>query len=141
MSPIAKRVPRLTALEAVFRRAFDPWAVLTEELRRITRILVEQYRAERVIVFGSLAANFPADAIHDASDIDLAVVRPTRARFVDRVREAMDLVEPRVGLNLLVYTPEEIAKAESSGQSFIRDEILGKGKRLFPADGCSGANG
>ncbi len=129
------RLPLPPEVEAVFRRAFDPWAVLTEELRRITRILVEQYRAERVILFGSLAANFPADAVHDASDIDLAVVRPTRARFVDRVREAMDLVEPRVGLNLLVYTPEEIATAESSGQSFIRDEILGKGKPLFPADG------
>lgn len=129
------RAPLPPEVEAVFRQVFDPAAILTEEVQRITRILVEQYRAERVILFGSLATGFPADAVHDASDIDLAVVKPTTARFVDRVREAMDLVEPRVGLNLLVYTPGEIAAAQSLGPSFIRDEILGKGKPLFPPDG------
>jgi predicted nucleotidyltransferase len=129
------RAPLPPGVEAVFRRVFEPSAVLTEEVRRIRRILVEQYRAERVILFGSLATDCPADAVHDASDIDLAVVKPTGARFVDRVREALDLVEPRAGVNLLVYTPAEIAEARASGPSFIRDEILGKGKQLFPADG------
>jgi predicted nucleotidyltransferase len=126
--------PLPSSVEDVFCRVFDPSAVRTDELRRITRILVEQYRAERITLFGSLAADFPADVVHDASDIDLAVVKATESRFVDRVREALDLVEPRVGLNLLVYTPEEIARAETAGPSFIRDEILAKGKRLFPPD-------
>jgi hypothetical protein len=70
--------------------------------------------------------------VHDASDLDLAVVKATEACFVDRVREAMDLVEPRLGLNLFVYTPEELARARRSGPSFIRDEILAKGKTVFP---------
>jgi predicted nucleotidyltransferase len=119
-------------VEAMFRRVFDPARVRQEELHRIGRLLVERYHAERIIVFGSLASHFPADAVHDASDIDLAVIKVTSARFVDRVREAMDLVEPRLGLNLFVYTPEEITRAQSAGPSFIRDEILAKGKTLFP---------
>ncbi|HEV8310060.1 MAG TPA: nucleotidyltransferase domain-containing protein [Methylomirabilota bacterium] len=129
------RHPLPPGIENVFRRVFDRTSVLEEELQRITRVLVEQYRAERILLFGSLAREFPADGVHDASDIDLAVVKPTTARFVDRLREAVDLVEPRVGLNLLVYTPEEIAQAQSSGRSFVRDEILARGKLLFPADG------
>jgi predicted nucleotidyltransferase len=126
------RLPLPVAVSDLLQRAFDPAAMLSKELSRIRRVLIERCHAERIILFGSLAKHSPADSVHDASDIDLAVVKVTSARFLDRVRDAMNLVEPRVGLNLFVYTPEEIAGAQTSGPSFIRDEILAKGKTLFP---------
>lgn len=126
--------------EEVFRRVFDRKEILLRELERIKRILVEKYKPERVILFGSLAddcggrpggAERP-DAVHEWSDIDLAIVKSTPLRFMDRVREVMDLLQPRVGLNVLVYTPEEFHRAEQEKHFFVRDEILKKGWVLFP---------
>ncbi len=122
-------------VEETFRRTFDRVAVLEAELKRLTRVLVEQYAPERLILFGSLAADWPANKVHQGSDIDLAIIKRTPARFLDRLRQVLDLVQPRVGLNVFVYTPDEIAQAERRGPAFIRDEILGKGKTIFPPNG------
>jgi predicted nucleotidyltransferase len=124
--------------EEVFGRVFDRRESLLRELERIKRVLLEQYHPERIILFGSLAGDFRPggaerpDAVHEWSDIDLAIVKSTPLRFMDRIREVMDLIEPRVGLNVIVYTPEEFARAEQEGHFFVRDEILKKGMVLFP---------
>lgn len=124
----------------VLQAVFDRRAVLLRELERTKKILLEQYGAERVILFGSLAndcgirpggAERP-DSIHEWSDIDLAIVKSTPLRFMDRIREVMDLLQPSIGLNVLVYTPEEFQQAEQGGHFFMRDEILKKGWVLFP---------
>lgn len=118
--------------EEVFRRVFDRRALLLQELERIKRVLLEQYHPERIILFGSLATNKRPDAVHEWSDIDLVIVKSTPLRSMDRIREVMDLLQPRVGLNALVYTPEEFDRAEREGHFFVKDEILGKGRVLFP---------
>lgn len=112
-------------------RVFDRDAWLRRELDRMTPVLVERYKAERIILFGSLADPC-RDAVHEWSDIDLAIIKSTPLRFEDRVAEVLDLLEPRVGLNVLVYTPGELAGMERDGNSFVRDEILKKGRQLFP---------
>jgi predicted nucleotidyltransferase len=89
----------------------------------------------QLMLFGSLAADSPADAVHDASDIDLAIVKATKLRFMDRIRGVLDLIQPRVGVNVLVYTPDEIEQAGQQGPAFLRDEILAKGKPIFPRHG------
>ena len=70
-------------------RLFDRRAVLQSELDRITRTLVDQYHATRIILFGSLATELRilGDWVHQWSDIDLAVVANTPARFSDRIAE------------------------------------------------------
>ncbi|MBI2987473.1 MAG: nucleotidyltransferase domain-containing protein [Deltaproteobacteria bacterium] len=115
----------------MFRKLFDRRETLLRELERIKSKLVEQYRPERIILFGSLADHSP-DAVHQWSDIDLAIVKSTPASFLDRIREVMDLLQPRVGLNAIVYTPEEFNRAEQEGHFFVRGEILKKGQVLFP---------
>ncbi|MBI2210625.1 MAG: nucleotidyltransferase domain-containing protein [Deltaproteobacteria bacterium] len=115
----------------MFRKLFDRRETLLRELERIKSKLVEQYRPERIILFGSLADDSP-DAVHEWSDIDLTIVKSTPANFLDRIREVMDLLQPRVGLNVIVYTPEEFNRAEQEGRFFVRDEILKKGQVLFP---------
>lgn len=129
-NPLAAH-PLSPELEEIFRKLFDRRETLLRELEQIKRKLVEQHRPERVILFGSLADDSP-DAVHEWSDIDLAIVKSTPASFLDRIREVMDLLQPRVGLNVIVYTPEEFNRAEQEGHFFVRDEILKKGHVLFP---------
>jgi predicted nucleotidyltransferase len=133
LNPLAVH-PVPSQVASVLCKTFDRREVLKEELERITRLLVEQYHAIRIILFGSLATERrkPGDWVHEWSDIDLAVVAQTSARFSDRIGEVSRLVRPRVGLNVLVYTPEEFERAEREGGFFVRDEIVARGHQLYP---------
>jgi predicted nucleotidyltransferase len=98
---------------------------LEGELKRCVDLLVAHYAPEKIILFGSLAAG----QAHLWSDIDLVMVGETSLRFLDRTKEALLLLRPQVGLDLLVYTPEEFARL-SRERPFFRREIL-KGKVLY----------
>lgn len=98
---------------------------LENELERYVPILVAQYEPERIILFGSLAA----DRAHAWSDIDLVVVGHTEKRFLDRTKEALLLLRPVVGLDILIYTPEEFDQLSQERQ-FFKHEIL-RGKVLY----------
>lgn len=101
-------------------------AVLEAELKRYLPLLREHYHPERVLLFGSLARGVASDW----SDIDLVIVKETEKRFLDRTKEVMQLLKPRVGVDILVYTPAEFARL-SQERAFVRDEIAGKGEVLY----------
>lgn len=130
LNPLAVH-PLSFAAEDVLVSLFDRREVLQQELDRIVHILVERYCPERIILFGSLVSSDSSDVIHQWSDIDLAIVKATPSAFMERIREVAELVRARVGVNIFVYTPEELARAEREGDFFIRDEILKKGRDLF----------
>ena len=121
----------------VLREVFDRGAVLREELERVLTRLRERYGPERVLVFGSLGWDLRHDVrhrVHQWSDLDLAIVKATPKPYLERVREVTALIEPRVAVNLLVFTPEEFERL--AGESaFVRDEILGQGYQVHPARG------
>lgn len=100
--------------------------LLREELSRIVRILVEKYRPEKIILFGSLAEG----RIHEWSDIDLLIVKDTPERPIERILEVSRLVCPRVGVDFFVYTPSEIDLCLKEGVSFFQD-ILNQGRVLY----------
>jgi len=89
-------------------------------------VLVEQYDPERVILFGSFARG----DIHEWSDLDWAIVKRTEKPFMARLKEVALLTLPRVGTEMLVYTPEEIEQAQAKHQHFMVEEILGQGRIL-----------
>lgn len=100
--------------------------LLETELRRYILLLRNQYQPERVILFGSLAAG----EIGEWSDIDLVIVKETEHRFLDRTKEVLQLLQPRVGVDILVYTPREFEQL-SRERVFVRSEIQEKGKVLY----------
>lgn len=102
-------------------------AVLGGELRRMLSILIRKYRPETVILFGSLATG----KVHEWSDIDLAVVKRTSRRFLDRMGEVLRITHPKVGLSVVVYTPEEADQMQAKNHYFWIEEILGRGKILY----------
>ena len=101
---------------------------LQENLDRILEALKAHYHPEQVIVFGSLASG----EIDEDSDIDLLIVKDTDKRFWDRIREVISICDYNVGVDFLVYTPDELSDA-AKNNPFVRDEILLKGKVIYRA--------
>ena len=103
------------ATEATTRAAVEVRrAKLQAELERIVRVLVEQYDPECVILYGSFAHG----DIHEWSDLDLCVIKRTEKRFIERLEEVGLLTLPRVGCQILVYTPEELEAVKQQGHYF-----------------------
>ncbi|KPQ42355.1 MAG: Nucleotidyltransferase domain protein [Candidatus Methanoperedens nitroreducens] len=87
---------------------------LKSELKRVVNEL-KKAGVERIILFGSLAK----DDIGPESDIDLLVVQETKKRFMDRLSELYEVINPRYALDLLVYTPLELRDDGFSRQNMI----------------------
>lgn len=98
-------------------------AVLEQELRRILDVLIQKYQPDKLIVFGSVAQG----EFHEWSDLDLVVIKATDKPLLDRIEEVLALTRPRIGLDVLVYTPEEVEAMVDERRAFILDEIIYKG--------------
>jgi predicted nucleotidyltransferase len=96
---------------------------LEQELNRMTEILIREYEPEKLILFGSVAQG----EIHEWSDLDLVVVKQTEKPLLERIEEVLRLVRPKVGLDVLVYTPEELDSLVDERRVFVLDEIIYKG--------------
>jgi len=101
-------------------------ALLEAELERYLPLLREHYHPERILLFGSLARG----EVGDWSDLDLVIIKETGKRFLDRTKEVMQLLEPRVGVDILVYTPAGFTQM-SQERGFVHDEIAGRGRVLY----------
>lgn len=86
-------------------------------------ILTREYKSEKLILFGSAAQG----EIHEWSDLDLVVVKRTDKPLLERIEEVLQLVRPKVGLDVLVYTPEEMEDLIGERRVFVLDEIIYKG--------------
>ena len=101
-------------------------AELKEELARFVDLVVREFEPHKIILFGSMAAGNP----RLWSDIDIVVVRETDKNFIDRALEMRHRFHPLIGIDLLVYTPEEF-ETMSAERLFFQQEILAKGKVLY----------
>ena len=84
------------------------------------RPLLDAQGAHAAWIFGSRARGTAAAE----SDIDLIVVAPTNRPFVERFRDYLPaLLDARVGVDLLVYTPEEFARMQAEERPFLVDAL------------------
>ncbi len=100
--------------------------LLERELSRYVQILAKEENPEKVIVFGSVASG----EIKEWSDIDLVVVTDTNLPFLKRIRQLRNLLQPKVSVDILCYTPDEFAHL-CQERLFFQEEIVGKGKVLY----------
>ena len=110
----------LNSLSASRRQA------LQAELDRWLPILIEHLKPEQILLFGSLVDK----RLNEWSDIDLVIIQQTKLPFYQRIKQALKLIHPKVGVDLLIYTPEEFSSL-SQERRFFRDEILAKGTVLY----------
>lgn len=96
-------------------------------LSEITRRIVDQFRPQRVVLFGSYAGGSPD--IH--SDLDLLVVMNTRQPIAKRIETVSRVARvPFLPMDVLVHTPNEMRKRLKKGDPFLLD-VLSRGKVLY----------
>ena len=94
---------------------------------RIADKIKTHFKPHKIILFGSRAWGRPSPD----SDLDLFIVMPSSLRRDNRGMEISKLFSDRLfPLDVLVYTPEEVASSLGRNNPFIK-EILGKGKVIY----------
>jgi predicted nucleotidyltransferase len=107
------------------RIKMDREILLRNEFEKIIEILKKEYEPQQIILFGSLNSG----RIREWSDIDLIVIKETGKSFFDRIKEVLLLVKPKVGLDVLIYTPREFDEIKQ--RLFFKEEILKNSKVIY----------
>jgi predicted nucleotidyltransferase len=99
----------------------------TKMIRMIRDTIVSKYHPQLVILFGSRASGRSSSE----SDYDILIVKRTRQRDIDRIREVNALFGIRdFGLDVIVRTPAEI-RQRMKNKSPLYTEIFTNGKVLY----------
>jgi predicted nucleotidyltransferase len=115
------QVPTINARERI------PQLAIEDTVRQI----VQQFRPQRIILFGSYAYGRP----RRESDVDLLVVMDTPLKETEQAVRICQAIEYHFGLDLIVRTPETLNRRLALGDSFLQ-EVVGEGKVLYEqADG------
>ena len=98
-----------------------------KEIESITAQIVEKYKPEKIILFGSASqGKFTSD-----SDVDFLIIkRDTPEYGADRIRELSRLIDRNVAVDFLIYRPEEFEKRLKMGDPFLK-VVLREGKVLY----------
>jgi predicted nucleotidyltransferase len=94
-------------------------------IRRFARQIAEQFRPDKIILFGSYAYGTP----HKDSDVDILVVMPA----YDEINQAVRILyrtDPSFPTDLIVRTPQNLRWRLDEGDWFLR-EIVEKDKVLY----------
>ena len=97
-------------------------------IRQIAERLKKEYKAQKVILYGSYAKG---EATED-SDVDIFIIAPAEERFFDRMARVLEIVRDLydgLALSPIVLRPEEVAERLRVGDQFVQ-EILESGVEL-----------
>jgi predicted nucleotidyltransferase len=93
----------------------------------ITRQIIEKYKPEKIVLFGS-AARGEVDQVHD---LDFLVIKKDVPYYgIDRIRELDGLIERTIAVDIFIYRPDELEERLRMGDPFIR-MILEEGRVLY----------
>ena len=96
------------------------------EIKSIMRKIVREYKPEKIILFGSFAYGKPKAS----SDIDMLIVKKTKKRRIDRIKDVLYMIDNNFPFEPIVYTPREINERLTLGDFFLQT-VMQKGKILY----------
>lgn len=99
------------------------------ETQKIVKKIAENYKPEKIILFGSVARG---EEKKD-SDIDLLIIKNSKKKRPFRVKEVFEAlrgINRNSPLDPIVYTPKEISNRIELGDYFIK-RILKEGKVVY----------
>ena len=114
----AVHVPTIDKRKRIPQKAID----------QVVDQIVEKFKPRKIILFGSYARGNP----RPESDVDMLVVMDTKLKDVKQAIEICQQIEYRFGLDLIVHTPNYLAKRVKMGDWFLRD-VVKEGKVLYEA--------
>lgn len=100
-----------------------------KSIHELSERIAREFEPERIVLFGSYARGNPTED----SDVDLLVIMPCEGKSVMKAIEIMNKIHPRIPLELLVRTPEEVRWRLEYNDFFMR-EIIEEGKVLYESD-------
>jgi uncharacterized protein len=95
-------------------------------IESLSRQIAEAFRPDRIILFGSYAYGEPTED----SDVDLLVILPFTGKAVRKAIEIRAMINPRIPLDLIVRTPQQVDERVAMNDWFMR-EIVEKGRTLY----------
>ena len=100
---------------------------IEKEIESITTQIVDKYRPEKIILFGSAARG----EMGPDSDADFVIIKSRTPHYgADRIRELSRLIEREIPVDFLVYRPEEFEERLEMGDPFLK-AIVREGKVLY----------
>jgi predicted nucleotidyltransferase len=99
-----------------------------KEIREIVQQIVERFRPEKVILFGSYAHGKPTSD----SDVDLLVVMETKEQALHAAARIAAAIDHPFPLDILVFKPSEL-KASLERKGVFATEVMTKGIVLHEA--------
>lgn len=99
------------------------------QIEEFARRVAEEFRPDRIILFGSYANGTPTED----SDVDLLVVMPHEDKGFRKATEIRLCVPAKFPMDLMVRSCEEIERRLALEDFFI-EEIVGRGEMLYERD-------
>jgi predicted nucleotidyltransferase len=101
-----------------------------QDILELSRHIAEEFRPERIILFGSYAYGAPTEM----SDVDLLVVLSFQGKAFRKSLDILNRVNPAFYVEVLARRPDEVDRRYAEGDPLIR-EALDRGKVLYERDG------
>jgi len=99
----------------------------SEEIDSIAAQIIEKYKPEKIILFGSAVRG---DMGPD-SDADFLIIKKDTPLYgVDRIRELSRMIERNIPVDFLIYRPEEFEARSQMGDPFLK-AILKDGRVIY----------
>ena len=86
------------------------------EIRELARTIAQEFKPERIVLFGSHARGAAAGE----SDVDLLVILSFRGKGCRKAVEILERVKPVFALDLVLRTPEQFEQRIQQGDFFLR---------------------
>jgi uncharacterized protein len=99
-----------------------------EAIQNLADRIVQEFKPERIILFGSYAYGTP----RQDSDVDLLVILPFEGDGLHKAVEIVRRTQPEFAVDLLARTPEQLRQRLAWNDYFLR-EIVEKGVELYAA--------
>lgn len=97
------------------------------EIKNITGQIIEKYKPEKIILFGSTVRG----KLTSDSDVDLLIIKKDTPLYgADRIRELSRIIDRNIPVDFLVYRPEEFEKRLKMGDPFLK-AVLKEGRVLY----------
>ena len=100
---------------------------IKREIENISGQIIDKYRPEKIILFGSAAR----DEMDADSDADFLIIKADTPHYgADRIRQLSRLIKRNIPVDFLIYRPDEFKRRLEMGDPFLK-LIVEEGRVIY----------